>query len=136
MKDILRRLDIKGLAIYFVVGLGATLVEWILFWLLTERLSIDYLVATTIAMFVSTFANWAFGRFLMFSGRKSGSLAKEIFQVYVASLIGWLANMLLMYVMVEKLAIFQMLAKIVATGVVFIYNYLIRKTVIYKNNGR
>lgn len=48
------------------------------------------------------------------------------------SIIGWLANMLLMYVMVEKLVIFQMFAKIVATGVVFIYNYLIRKVVIYK----
>lgn len=129
---IMRRLDIKGLATYFVVGLGATLIEWILFWLLTERLSINYLVATTIAMFISTFANWAFGRLLMFSGAKNGSLIKEIFQVYLVSIIGWLANMLLMYVMVEKLVIFQMFAKIVATGVVFIYNYLIRKVVIYK----
>lgn len=128
----LKRIDFKGFAIYFVVGFGATIVEWILFWILADCLSINYLLATTIAMFISTFANWALGRLLLFSARKHDSLLHEILQIYAASIIGWLFNMLLMYLMVDHMHMQNMFAKVIATGIVFVYNYLVRRIVIYK----
>ena len=128
----MKRFDIKGLFLYFFVGIGATLVEWLLFWICTEFLSIHYLIATTVAMIISTFANWLFGRLLLFRNHSGTGVKKEILSIYVASIVGWIANMVIMWTMVNCLNIHQMLSKIVATGVVFIYNYLVRKMVIYK----
>lgn len=51
---------------YLVVGGGATLVEWALFWLLDAKLGLHHQWATVIAYTVSTFANWGFGRLLVF----------------------------------------------------------------------
>ena len=133
MRKILTRMDIQGLFVYLIVGGGATVVEWVIFWLLTTGIAINYLVATTIAMFVSTFANWGLGRMLLFRDQPTDRLAAEIGKVYLASVVGWLASMLLMWIMVDQLHMQQMVAKIIATGVVFLYNYIIRKLLIYKD---
>lgn len=133
-QDLLRGIDIKSLSIYFFVGLGATLVEWVLFGVLTNGIAINYLLATTIAMFVSTFANWALGRISLYRRKSRDKIVLEMAQVYLASLVGWLVNMVLMWIMVGKMGMLQMLSKVIATGVTFLYNYFIRKLVIYKKD--
>ena len=57
---------------------------------------------------------------------------KEIVSVYVASLIGLLLNLLIMWVAVDLFSCNEMVSKVVATAIVFAYNFLIRKLVIYK----
>lgn len=132
IQDLLRGIDIKSFVIYFFVGLGATLVEWGLFGVLTNGFAINYLLATTTAMFVSTFANWALGRIFLYRRQSRDKIVLEMAQVYLASLVGWLTNMVLMWIMVGTMGMPQMLSKIIATGVTFLYNYFIRKLVIYK----
>jgi len=39
-----------------------------------------------------------------------------------------------MYIFVSKFNLPDMLSKIIATGIVFFYNFLVRKFIIYKNN--
>ena len=57
---------IKQFISYLFVGGGATIVEWVGFWLFDHCLHIQYLIATAFAFFFSTFANWLFGRLLTF----------------------------------------------------------------------
>ena len=121
-----------GLFGYLIVGGLATIVEWVGFWLFSEKIGIAYLLATTFAFAVSTFANWLFGRLLVFRGTQSQSLLREILSVYLASIVGLLLNLLIMFVLVQLLTVGRMPAKIIATILVFAYNYLIRKLVIYK----
>ena len=121
-----------GLFGYLIVGGLATIVEWVGFWLFSEKIGIAYLLATTFAIAVSTFANWLFGRLLVFRGTQSQSLLREILSVYLASIVGLLLNLLIMFVLVQLLAVGKMPAKMIATVLVFAYNYLIRKLVIYK----
>ena len=59
-----------GLFGYLIVGGLATIVEWAGFWLFSEKLSIEYLLATALAFAISTFANWLFGRLLVFRGKQ------------------------------------------------------------------
>ena len=121
-----------GLFGYLIIGGLATIVEWVGFWLFSEKIGIAYLLATTFAIAVSTFANWLFGRLLVFRGTQSQSLLREILSVYLASVVGLLLNLLIMFVLVQLLAVGKMPAKMIATVLVFAYNYLIRKLVIYK----
>lgn len=124
----------KPLFLYLIVGGLATLVEWGVFRVLTYSFQIQYLLATAIAFSFSTFANWAFGRLLVFKKAAGQSLLREIGAIYLASIGGLLLNLLIMFLLVQFLAVGEMTAKIIATILVFAYNYLIRKRLIYKKS--
>lgn len=122
----------KDLFLYLVVGGLATIVEWAGFWVLSNLLHVQYLVATALAFTVSTFANWAFGRLLVFKDPGEQSLLRELASIYLASIVGLLLNLLIMYVMVQLFSVNKMISKMTATALVFAYNYLVRKLLIYK----
>lgn len=117
---------------YFFVGLGATIVEWAAFYLLSDLLALHYLPAAAAAIIVSTFSNWIFGRLLTFRNAQKQNVALEIGKVYLAGAGGLLLNMLILWLLVEKASLPKMLSKIIATGIVFFYNYFARRIWIYK----
>lgn len=126
------REQFKELFLYLIVGGLATLVEWAAFWVFSTPLHIQYLLATALAFILSTFANWAFGRLLVFKDPGGQSLLRELGSIYLASVVGLLLNLGIMYVLVEFISLPEMIAKMTATVLVFAYNYLVRKLIIYK----
>ncbi len=133
LQNIVSNERIKHLMSYFVVGLLATLVEWGSFWVLDYAIGIQYLIATIIAMIISTFSNWLFGRLMTFRNAEKGNTLIEIGKIYITSFAGIGLNVLLMWIMVDKCTMNEMLSKVIATGFVFFYNYFIRTLYIYKN---
>lgn len=120
----------RQMFLYLIVGAGATLVEWGVFYLLAEKLFITYPVAVTIAFAFSTLANWKLGRTLLF--KDTPKVEGELPKIYLTSILGLLMNLLIMYIEIEHFAMNQMLSKVVATAIVFQWNFLIRKFVIYR----
>ena len=124
---------IKQFASYLVVGGMATVVEWMGFFILNQLLGIQYLISTTIAFCISTQANLVLGRKMTFKEAcQNGGSLKEVISIYAASIIGLMMNLALMYLMVSKMNIPAGLSKIIATGIVFFWNFLIRKLAIYR----
>ena len=121
---------IKEFFLYLVVGGIATVTEWLVFFLL-DKCYLHYAVATVIAYIVSTFVNWLAGRLLVFK-QSEHKFLKEIVSVYLASIVGLVGNLLLMWIAVDLLSANEMLSKVIATGIVFLYNFLVRKFWIYK----
>ena len=132
VKELMQKLDWKHFVSYVCVGGAATLVEWVFFWLFESLLHVQYLVATVLAIVISTFSNWLFGRLWTFKDSKKGNVLAEIGKIYVASLVGLLLNLLIMWALVDGAGLIEMLSKIIATGIVFVYNYLVRIWVIYR----
>ena len=129
--------NIRQFLSYVVVGGISALVEWMVFWLLGRLLGMTYLSATALAFIFSTSVNWALGRTITFKNSDLGkNKTKEIIQVFGVSGIGLLMNLGLMYMFVTILGMdsefLKTIAKILATGIVFIWNYLSRKLWIYK----
>lgn len=122
--------NVKQFILYLIVGGGATLVEWVLFHFLNGRFRIHYMIATSIAFAVSTFANWAFGRLIMFQANQN--VFKELVKIYLTAIAGLLMNLVIMWLAIEQFGIDEMISKIIATGIVFFWNFLIRKFLIYK----
>ena len=133
IKNLLQRKQIQDLFNYLLVGGIATIVEWTGFGILTNLIHIQYLLSTVLAFVLSTFANWLFGRLLVFKV-SNGSLWRELASIYLASAVGLLLNLLIMFVLVQAFNFDKMLAKIVATVIVFAYNYLVRKLIIYSTS--
>lgn len=131
MKTVIK--SMKQFVAYLLVGGGATIVEWLCFWIFSNYIGIQYLVATTLAFIASTFANWLLGRLFAFKDEaKNTNIIKEILSIYLVSVIGLGLNLVIMYVMVERFIINAMISKIMATGLVFFYNYFVRKLLIYR----
>ncbi len=123
---------IKEFILYVVVGGISTLTEWAVFGLLDKfATGLYYLASVIIAYVISTFVNWLAGRILVFKTRKQ-SFWREIISVYLASVIGLLLNLGIMWLEVSKFGIDKMISKVIATVLVFAYNFLIRKYFIYK----
>lgn len=131
IKPLLYSKQFHDFFLYLIVGGLATIVEWTAFWILANPVHIQYLISTALAFIFSTFANWLFGRLLVFKSSR-GPFLREIASVYLASIVGLLMNLLIMFILVQTFAIGKMLSKIAATAIVFIYNYLVRKLIIYR----
>lgn len=122
--------NLRQFVLYLVVGGIATVVEWSFFFVLNGVAHVHYMGATAIAFIVSTFANWVCGRIVLFAKRQN--IWKELLKIYATSLAGLLMNLLIMWLAVEIFGISEMMSKMTATGIVFMWNFLIRKLVIYK----
>lgn len=125
--------NVKEFALYVVVGGIATATEWAVFYLL-DLCGIYYLAAVTVSYILSTFVNWLAGRLLVFKTH-SLSVWREILSIYLASTVGLLMNLLIMWIAVDVFKFGEMPSKIAATGIVFAYNFIIRKCLIYKKGG-
>lgn len=137
MSKLINLKNIKQFISYFFVGGIAAIVEWVMFFIFSETIGIDYLISTILAFIFSTTANWLLGRMLTFKDSSmSNNKAKEATLVFVVSAIGLLFNLLLMYIFVTVMGlnttVFKLLSKVAATGIVFIWNFLARKLFIYR----
>ena len=123
------RTGAKQMGLYLIVGAVATLVEWTVFYLLVQYAEIRYFIATPIAFIFSTYANWIIGRRLLF--HPTQNIKKELAKIYLTSAFGLLWNLLIMWLAVDGFGLAPMLSKIMATGIVFLWNFAIRKFLIY-----
>jgi len=122
--------NIKDFFLYLIVGGIATVAEWLIFFVL-DKINIHYAIATAVAYILSTFANWLAGRILVFKDSHQAFI-KEIGEIYLASVVGLLLNLLIMWVAVDLISLNEMISKVIATAIVFFYNFLVRKLLIYK----
>ena len=124
--------SLSGIMRYSIAGMSGTAVEWGLFFLLNQLLKLYYPFAAVIALLFSTFVNWLVGRMILF--KASGNNKREILLVYLACFSGLLLNLIIMWLLINKLAIGEMAAKMIASVIVFGWNYLFRTRLIYGNN--
>ena len=125
--------EIKKFISYFFVGGMAALVEWGTFALFDMFTS--YMIATIVAFVIATLANYILGKIMTFKNYKKSK--KDIISVFIVSGIGLLMNMGLMYLFVNIIKIpYRIISKIIATGIVFFWNYISRRIFIYKEEVR
>ena len=127
--------------LYLFVGGTAALVEWGLFYLsfyyllVGLGLSVDTLtmVATALAFGLSTLYHYFLGNILVFDSGSKYDKSKELSLVFLVSIMGLVFNLVLMYVFVGLLAWQPMLAKVITSCIVVVWNYLSRKKWIFKS---
>lgn len=122
--------NLKQFLLYVIVGGLATIVEWVFFYAFNTWWYVDWFWSTAIAFFFSTLANWGFGRLLVF--KHVEGIWKDLIKVYLTSITGLIFNLVLMWLQVDILGMNAMLSKMIATVIVFAWNYLIRRYFIYK----
>lgn len=127
---------------YLLIGGSAAVLEWILFYFLYRAYGVllqdvgptePILAATATAFSISTVYHYVLGNIFVFeSGRRYGRRA-EISLVFLVSGMGLLWNLLLMWLFTSQqvLALAPVPAKMLASAVVTVWNYLSRKKWIF-----
>lgn len=118
---------IKQFMKFGVVGTLAFIIDFGLLALLTSGLGINYLISATISFIVSVIFNYFASMRYVFTHRDDISRRREFIIFVMLSIVGLILNNVLMWVCVELLHIFYLLAKIVATVAVTLWNFITRK---------
>jgi putative flippase GtrA len=120
---------------YGISGGVAVLVQMGTLVLLVERAGMEHLPAAAVAFIVSAFVAFAFQKFWTF---RDHSLSRGHFQMasYLALAgVAFLLTMLLMYLFVDLLGLWYVLAQIVTIGLVTIVTFLTNKNIIFNRES-
>ena len=109
------------------VGGGAFAIDYGIMIFLTEIVGINYLISSACSFVISVIFNYILSVKWVFNVSGERSQAQDMTVFMVLSIIGLGINQLIMWLTVDKLHIFYMLAKIGATAVVMVYNFITRK---------
>ena len=135
LKDLFIRPTTNGMIQFFryaFVGGIAALVDWAVLYALT-RLGMHYLVSTVFAFVAGLAVNYLLSKKLVFSAEKSRVGRSAEFAVYaVVGVVGLGLTEAIMYLLTEKLGLYFMFSKIIATLVVLVWNYAGRKLILYR----
>lgn len=109
------------------VGGVAFLIDYSVLFICTEYFGIYYFISSVISFSVSVIFNYIASVLWVFDVDKKKSQIKNFIIFIVLSLVGLGINQLIMYFGVEKLKIYYMMTKIVATAIVMVFNFITRK---------
>jgi putative flippase GtrA len=118
---------------YGIVGGLCALIDFLVFALFATVLEVNYLIAATLSFLVSTLANYVLSiRFVFASGARFKKRRHEASLVLGVSAVGYLFNIGTLFMCVEYLFVHPLLAKIIASGSAFGWNFGARQFFIFR----
>ena len=117
---------------YFFVGGTAAIVDISLFFIFAKFLAYNYLLVGFFTFLIATFVNYYLSIKFVFESGKKYKKEKEIILVYVVSASSLALNLFLLYIFHDKFSIDVGVSKIIVTGLLFFYNYSIRRFFIFQ----
>lgn len=111
-----------------VVGVVATIIDFLFLYIFKEICNFPLIVSNSLSFCVSVTYNYIVSIKWVFDINKEKDPKKNFILFMTFSVIGLLLNDLLMWITTDKLNIYYMLSKIIATFIVMIFNFITRKT--------
>ena len=117
---------------FIIVGGIATLIDWIIYFILYRFIHIEPIIANIFSFSISVVYNYIASCKYVFNVKKDKD-RKKLFVIFIIfSLIGLGINELLIYLLHNKLLWNAMLVKIIATVIVMVFNFISRKIFLEK----
>lgn len=115
---------------YFFVGCLAFLVDIFLLYCLTEYFNVYYLLSAGISFTTGLITNYLLSILWVFKNRKF-DIKVEFIIFTIIGIVGLIFNELLIFVLTEFFLLFYLLSKILTTFIVFLWNFLARRFILY-----
>lgn len=122
---------------YLIFGFLAFVLNYILYFLFADAMQMHYMAATVLSWVLTVvFAYWTNRTFVFKSQNKdAGAVVKEFVSFIGARIATEVLEVVLMYVMVDLLAINDKISKLVCQVLVILANYVLSKIWIFKKSS-
>ena len=110
-----------------IVGGTAFVIDFVFLYIFREFCHFPVLVSNTLSFCISVIYNYTASVRWVFDVNKEKDAKKQFVIFIIFSVIGLLINDLIMWVSVDFLHVYYLLAKIIATAVVMVFNFVTRK---------
>ena len=120
---------LKEIVRFCVVGGGCFLIDYALLFILTEYAGIYYLYSAGISFTLTVILNYWLCLVYVFQGAKKQT--KKQATIFIGSSVAGLAiNQFCMWLFVDVVGIYYMIAKIFSAAIVTIWNYILKRKAI------
>jgi len=120
---------------YFFVGAAAAAVDIGLFTFFVHFLHFNYFAVGVCTFVIATAVNYALSVRLVFKSGARFRVRDEVVLVFAVSAVGLIVNQGCLYIGVTVAGLPPVLAKIGATGAVFLWNYWARAHFVFKERA-
>ena len=110
-----------------IVGGIATVIDFVFLYIFREFCHFPVLVSNTLSFCISVIYNYIASVRWVFDVNKEKDARNQFVIFIVFSVLGLLLNNAIMWITVDFLSIYYLLAKVVATVIVMIFNFVTRK---------
>lgn len=117
---------------YLVVGGLAFVVDFGLLYLLTEFAGLHYLISAAIAFLFGLITNYCLSLLWVFDRRTMDNAAIEFVIFTAIGIVGLGLNEVIIWFVREKIHFHYMIAKMISAGIVLIWNFGARKSVLFR----
>ena len=116
---------------YFICGISAASVNILSLYLFTDRLSIWYLYSSVLAFFLALVISFSLQKFVVFRDTEILKIHHQFYRFFIAAILGVITNTVLVFICVDILNIWYILAQVIAGFFVMIQNFLLYKFFIF-----
>lgn len=125
----LKKILNKETILYLIFGVLTTIVN-ILTFSIMERLTTNLLFNNTVAWICSVLFAFITNRNIVF--QSTGNKLKELFLFFGARIVSLLFDNALIFILIEKLMLNNILSKIIVNVFVVVINYILSKLIVFK----
>lgn len=118
---------LQQLAKFVIVGVASTIIDWGIYFVLADLVGWDPLIANIPAFAVATVFSFFTSIFWVFDTTKRKTRRRLFVEFIVLNLVAFALNELLLFVFINQLGLGNMIAKVITTAIVMVFNYLTRK---------
>lgn len=117
---------------YLIAGSLTFAADFAVLFALTEGLAMPYLVSNLFSVMVGIIVSYLFCIKWVFARRRYATARSLEFSLFVLTCLAGLAlNELLLWLLVEGLALHYLVAKVWVAGAVFVFNFLLKKRFLF-----
>lgn len=129
----LQKLLIQFLS-YVLVGGTAFVVDFSILYFLTESLGVYYIASATAGFLVGLVINYLLCILLIFDFRAMSRATHEFGLFAAIGIAGLMLNNLLIWMLTELAGLHYLASKLVAAAVVLVFNFTLRRQLLFSNN--
>ncbi len=126
----LRNSDLKSFIRFSIVGLGNTIVNWLIFFILNEY-GVYYVISNILAYLIATINSYIWNSLWVFKYGQGLKINTSI-KFFILNLIGLTVNTSIMYVLVDIFNFKKFVALVIASIFVVIMNYTVNKLWVFR----
>ncbi len=112
---------------FIIVGGIATVIDYVIFFILHELLGINTIISNIISFTVSVIYNYIASVKWVFEVDESKDKKQQFIIFIVFSILGLLINTGIVYLCTDIIKLYSLIGKVIATSIVMIFNFITRK---------